>query len=54
VSAQGWIVAVIGVGTLAWLVRRFVVRRGAGTCCGEKECPAARRMLDRLGPGPEA
>jgi hypothetical protein len=33
------------VGYLAW---RFLRRRGAGNCCGEKECPAAREMARKL------
>jgi len=33
------------VGYLAW---RILKRRGAGNCCGETECPAAKGMADKL------
>jgi len=33
------------VGYLAW---RYATRRATGNCCGEKECPAAAGMLDRI------
>jgi hypothetical protein len=34
---------------LCYLVLRQVRRRRAGTCCGAKVCPAARRVSERLG-----
>ena len=33
---------------LAYLVGRRLRRRSAGTCCGERECPAAKKTIDRL------
>ena len=33
---------------VGYLVRRRLRRRAAGTCCGERECPAAKKTLDRL------
>lgn len=47
-SAQEWIVAAIGAATLGYLVWRAVRRRLASTCCGERECPATRRVLEDL------
>lgn len=32
---------------LGYLVRRIVKRRG-NNCCGEKECPAAKEMVDKM------
>jgi hypothetical protein len=32
---------------LSYLIVRAVKRRG-NNCCGEKECPAAKQMIDRL------
>ncbi len=50
-SAQEWTVLVIGLATGAYLVLRTVRRRRRGTCCGEKECPAAKQILDRIDRG---
>ena len=47
-SAQEWIVAAIGAATLGYLVWRAVQRRLAATCCGERECPATRRILEEM------
>jgi len=33
------------IGYLAW---RYITKRATGNCCGEKECPAAAGMIDRL------
>ena len=33
---------------LVYLARRWLRRRSAATCCGERECPAARRALEKL------
>jgi hypothetical protein len=33
---------------VAYLVWRSMRRRATGNCCGEKECPAAREMVDKL------
>jgi len=33
---------------IAYLAWRYATRRATGTCCGEKECPAATGMIDRL------
>jgi hypothetical protein len=32
----------------AWLARRWLKRRATGNCCGEPECPAAKRTLEAL------
>ncbi len=47
-SAQEW--AAIGIGVLAasYLGWRALRRRLAGTCCGERECPAAREIVKRM------
>ncbi len=47
-STQEWIVAAIGVATAVYLGWRLVRRRLAATCCGEKECPAAKALAERL------
>ena len=36
------------VAALAYLVGRLLRRRSAGTCCGERECPAARMTVEKL------
>ena len=43
-------IATYGVGLLAlgYIAWRWMARRAANTCCGEKECPAAKRVVDRL------
>jgi len=33
---------------VAYLIRRKLRRRATGNCCGEKECPAAKRALDDI------
>lgn len=38
----------IGLAALAYIGWRWVVRRRASTCCGEKQCPAAKRIVDKL------
>lgn len=39
----------LAAGYLLWRQR---ARRRRGTCCGERECPATRRILERIeGPG---
>ncbi|MHC4449572.1 MAG: hypothetical protein ACYS0E_05425 [Planctomycetota bacterium] len=35
----------LAVGYLGW---RYLSRRATGNCCGEKECPAAREMVEKL------
>ncbi len=47
-SAQEWGVAVIGLATVAYLGWRAVRRRLSSTCCGERECPAAKSVASRL------
>jgi hypothetical protein len=47
-SAQEWIVAAIGAVTVGYLVWRAVRRRLTSTCCGERECPATRRVLEQM------
>jgi hypothetical protein len=37
-------------GAVAYLVYRRLRRRASGNCCGEPECPAAKRSLRRLRP----
>jgi hypothetical protein len=49
VTLQAILAFALGAVALAYLVRRVLRTRTAGTCCGERTCPAARRMLDRLG-----
>ncbi len=53
-STQEWIVAAIGLTTAAYLGWRLVRRRLAATCCGEKECPAAKAVAQRLGEARDA
>ena len=38
----------IGLLALAYVVWRWRSRRAAATCCGEKECPAAKKIVDQL------
>lgn len=33
---------------VAYLAWRYLSRRAAGNCCGEKECPAAREMVEKF------
>jgi hypothetical protein len=33
---------------VAYLLWRFLAGRATGNCCGEKECPAAREMVEKL------
>ena len=40
-----YVLIALAAGYLVW---RFLRRRASGNCCGEKECPAAREMVDRL------
>ncbi len=47
-SAQEVVVLVIGLAALSYAFVRFVVRRRAGTCCGESSCPAAKGAVERL------
>lgn len=35
-----------------YLLRRLGVRRRRGTCCGERECGAAKRILERMAAAP--
>ena len=44
-TGQEIAVAVIGLGALAYLVSRYVIRKRAATCCGEKVCPAVKLDL---------
>ena len=48
-SAQEWSVVAIGAATVAYLGWRLLRRRLAATCCGERECPAAKAVVERLG-----
>jgi hypothetical protein len=48
VSAQDLLAYALVGAAAAWLVVRLVARRRRRTCCGERECPAARRMAARL------
>ncbi|MDJ0975465.1 MAG: hypothetical protein QNJ98_13455 [Planctomycetota bacterium] len=47
-TAQEIIAFGIGLAALAYIGWRWVVRRRAATCCGETECPAAKRMVEKL------
>ena len=47
-SAQEYIAFGIGLLALTYIVWRWRSRRSAGTCCGEKECPAAKKIVERL------
>jgi len=47
-NAQEIAVLVIGLATVSYIVVRMLRRRRRGTCCGEKECPAAKQILDRI------
>jgi hypothetical protein len=33
---------------VAYLVVRHFRRRATGNCCGEKECPAAKGMVEKI------
>jgi len=33
---------------VAYLAARRLRKKASGNCCGEKECPAARGMLDKI------
>ena len=33
---------------VAYLAWRYLSRRTSGNCCGEKECPAAREMVEKF------
>ena len=33
---------------VCFLVWRYASRRASGNCCGKKECPAAREMVDKI------
>lgn len=35
----------------AYLLVRFFRRRSSATCCGERTCPAAKALLDRIPQG---
>ncbi len=41
-------VFVVGAIALGYLVMRYARKRATGNCCGEKECPAAREMVDKI------
>ena len=41
-------VALLIVAAAGWLVRRYLRRGAADTCCGEPECPVAGEMLREL------
>jgi hypothetical protein len=43
-------IAAFAVAALAvvYLVLRHRRRRSTGNCCGEKECPAAKGMVERI------
>ena len=53
-SAQEWIVAAIGAATGGYLVWRAIRRRLTSTCCGERECPATRRILEQMRTSPKS
>lgn len=50
-TTQEW--TAIGIGALAggYLLWRALRRRLVGTCCGERECPAAKEIVKRIGHG---
>ena len=33
---------------VAYLAWRYLSHRANGNCCGEKECPAAREMVEKF------
>lgn len=47
-TAQEYAAYGIGLLALGYMAWRYMARRAANTCCGEKECPAAKRVVDRL------
>lgn len=47
-SVQEAIAYGIGLLACAYMVWRWRSKRGAGTCCGAKECPASKRIVERL------
>ena len=45
-------VLVIGLVDGGYVLMRFVIRRRAGTCCGERACPAATKPQPKGDAGP--
>ena len=48
-AAQELITYAIGALALGYLGLRIVRRKLAGNCCGEKQCPAAKQIVQRIG-----
>ena len=47
-TTQELIAYALGLSAVGYLAWRLVRRRLAGTCCGERECPAAKRIAQRI------
>jgi hypothetical protein len=47
-TLQEWIAYALGAVAVAYLMHRAGRRRRRGTCCGETECGATRRILGNL------
>ena len=47
-TTQEFIAYALGTVALGYLALRVVRRRLAGNCCGEKECPAAKEIVQRF------
>ena len=47
-NTQEWIAYLLVGAAAGYLVVRYFVRRTAGTCCGEKECPASKEMVRKI------
>jgi hypothetical protein len=48
VSVQEVATLLVVAAALVYLGLRWWRHRSAATCCGERECPAARRTLEKL------
>ncbi|MGH7163204.1 MAG: hypothetical protein ACREID_06955 [Planctomycetota bacterium] len=47
-TAQQWAAYLLVGAAAAYLVARWAARRRAATCCGERECPAAKGMMKKI------
>ena len=47
-TTQEFIAYALGAAALGYLGWRIARRRLAGNCCGAKECPAAKQIVERF------
>lgn len=47
-SVQELAAYLLGAVAAAYLLVRYLRRRASANCCGEKECPASREMVENL------